>query len=281
MDRLSPFFSRFSLAARVFYSGRLCGLSSDHESQQAGHLHVLRQGRLRIVQPGKRPRVIDEPSVLFYPRPMRHQFHAEEKDRTEIVCAQIEFGAGLLNPLVLSLPKLLVVPLASVRELAPTVDLLFTEAFDERAGRQTALDRLTEYFLVLLLRSAIDQHLVQAGILNGLADARLSKAITAMHERPEHAWTLEELARLAGMSRPRFAAHFREVVGTTPFDYLTDWRIGIAQSLLRSGEPLKMVAPAVGYAGSTELSRAFTKRIGVCPAEWLIATVSPPKATPP
>jgi AraC-like DNA-binding protein len=273
MDRLSPFFSRFSLSARVFYSGRLCGLSSNHESERAGHLHVLRHGKLRIVQPGKRPRIIDQPSVLFYPRPMRHRFQAEEKDRTELVCAQIEFGAGMLNPLVHSLPELLLVPLSSVRELVPTVDLLFAEAFDKQPGRQTAVDRLTEYFLVLLLRSAMNQRLVHAGVLHGLADARLSKAIAAMHRRPDHAWTLVALARLAGMSRPRFAAHFREVVGATPFDYLTDWRIGVAQALLRDGEPLKMVAPAVGYAGSTALSRAFSKRIGASPTEWLTRSV--------
>ena len=51
MDRLSPFFSHFSLSARVFFSGKLCGASSDHETRTAGHLHVLRSGVLKILQP--------------------------------------------------------------------------------------------------------------------------------------------------------------------------------------------------------------------------------------
>jgi AraC-like DNA-binding protein len=269
MDKLSPFFSRFALSARIFYSGRLCGLSDDHETERAGHLHVLRRGRLRIVQTKKRPRLIDQPSVLFYPRPMKHRFQVDEKDGAELVCARVEFGAGMLNPLVLAMPELRVVPLASVRELNPAAELLFAEAFGEQPGRQVAVDRLSEYFLVLLLRAAIDYQLVQSGVLNGLSDARLSKAISAMHERPEHAWTLAELARLAGMSRPRFAVHFREVVGSTPFAYLTDWRIGAAQAMLRSGEPLKIVAPAVGYSGSTALSRVFSDRLGLSPMEWI------------
>jgi AraC-like DNA-binding protein len=269
MDQLSPFFSRFALSARVFYSGRLCGFSSEHETKQAGHLHVLRRGRLRILESGKRSYSIDQPSVLFYPRPMQHRFEADEKDGAELVCARIEFGAGMLNPLVLSMPDLLVVPLASVRELAPTAELLFIEAFGEQLGRQAAVDRLAEYFLVLLLRSAVERHLLKSGVLNGLGDARLSKAISAMHERPEHTWTLQELARLAGMSRPRFAVHFRKVVGSTPFDYLTDWRIGTAQAMLRSGESLKIVAPAVGYSGSTALSRVFSDRVGLSPMQWL------------
>jgi AraC-like DNA-binding protein len=63
--------------------------------------------------------------------------------------------------------------------------------------------------------------------------------------------------------------HFREVVGATPFDYLTDWRIGVAQALFRKSEPTKIVAPAVGYSGSTALSRVFSNRVGLSPMEWL------------
>ena len=101
MDRLAPFFERFSLSARVFYSGRLCGSSDNHETEEAGHLHVLRQGRLKIIHPKKRPVIVDQPSVIFYPRPSLHRFQARESDGAEIVCAQIWLGAGVANPLVL------------------------------------------------------------------------------------------------------------------------------------------------------------------------------------
>ena len=110
---------------------------------------------------------------------------------------------------------------------------------------------------------------MESGILLGLADARLARAITAIHKRPERTWSLEELAKLAGMSRARFAAHFRTVVGATPFDYLTDWRIDVAQGLLWRGEPLKLVAPCMGFQSSTAFSRAFSKRIGLSPTEWI------------
>jgi AraC-like DNA-binding protein len=213
--------------------------------------------------------IIDQPSVLFYPRPCRHRFRADEATGAELVCASIEFGAGMLNPLVRALPEVLVVRLESVKELAPTVDLLFTEAFGEHPGRQTAEDRLTEYFLVLLLRSAMNARLIKGGVLMGLADSRLANAIAVIHQRPEQAWTLEQLAQAAGMSRARFAVHFREVVGVTPFDYLADWRIGVAQTLLKRGKPLKIVAPSVGYASSAALTRVFCQRIGLSPTEWL------------
>jgi AraC-like DNA-binding protein len=269
MDALSTLFARFSFSARVFYSGRLCGSSGDHDSATAGHLHVLRRGVLEVTRADGAPLIIDEPSVLFYPRPRRHRFHANETAGAELVCATIEFGAGMLNPLARTLPDVLVVPLGSVRELAPTVDLLFAEAFAEYPGRQTAVDRLSEYFLVLLLRAAISARLVQGGVLTGLADPRLAKAIEAIHQRSDHAWTLEGLAHVAGMSRARFAARFRDVVGMTAFDYLADWRIGLAQTLLKRGKPLKIVAPSVGYASSTALTRVFTQRIGLSPTQWL------------
>jgi AraC-like DNA-binding protein len=269
MDSLSPFFAHFALSARVFYSGLLCGASGDHSTETAGHLHVLRRGILNVERPGNKAIRVVEPSVLFYPRPCRHRFRVDEASGAELVCATIEFGAGMLNPLVRALPEVLIVPLGSVKELEPAVDLLFAEAFGEYPGRQTAVDRLAEYFLLLLLRAAMNSRWIEAGVLLGLADPRLAKAIETMHVRPEHPWTLEMLAAKAGMSRARFAVHFRDTVGITPFDYLTDWRIGVAQDLLKRGNPLKIVAPSVGYASSMALTRAFSQRVGLSPTVWI------------
>jgi transcriptional regulator GlxA family with amidase domain len=179
----------------------------------------------------------------------------------------------MLNPLSASLPESFVLPLDVLPELAPTLQLLFSEAFSGLPGRQTAIDRLFEYVFVLLIRSAMNMHLVDSGILMGLSDLRLGKAIEAMHKHPETSWSLEQLAQCAGMSRARFAAYFRQVVGMTPFDYLTDWRLGVAQTMLRKGNSLKLIAAAVGYANATALTRVFTQRIEVSPSEWLAASV--------
>ena len=269
MDRLAPFFEKFSLTARLFFSGLLCGSSGDQVSEHAGHLHVLKKGRLKVKRPDARQLVIDTPSILFFPRPRLHRLHGPVEDGAELVCATIEFGAGMLNPLIASLPEPLVLPLDALPELAPTLELLFTEAFAESPGRQAALDRLFEYLFVLLIRSAMNAQLIDSGILMGLSDSRLGRAIEAMHQHPETSWSLEELAQLAGMSRARFAVHFRAVVGMTPFDYLTDWRLGVAQTMLRKGNSLKLIAAAVGYANATALTRVFTQRIGQSPSTWL------------
>lgn len=269
MDKLSPLFARFTLNASVFYSGALCGSADFDASQGVGHLHLLRRGSMRISHAKTKSIEVKQPSVIFYPRPYQHRLQAKGNNSAELVCAEIDFGAGLGNPLVCALPEVIIIPLSSVYGLEPMLGLLFDEAFAERGGRQAAVDRLAEYFLVLLLRHAIETGLIEGGILAGLSDTRLAKAITAMHEKPEHQWSLEELARKASMSRARFAVNFRETVGATPLDYLTDWRISVAQTLLKRGQPLKMVAPAVGYGSPVALTRVFRKRIGVSPVEWL------------
>src|ERR1700757_1784530 len=268
MDRLAPFFERFSLTARMFYSGLLCGSSAD-QSEHAAYLHVLKKGRLKVTRPDARQIVIDTPSILFFPRPRLHRLQGPDEGGAELVCATIEFGAGMLNPVIASFPEPLVLPLDALPELAPTLQLLFSEALSKLPGRQTALDRLFEYLFVLLIRSAMNAHLVDSGVLMGLTDPRLGKAIECMHKHPETSWSLEELAQRAGMSRARFAACFRQAVGMTPFDYLTNWRLGVAQTMLRKGDSLKLIAGAVGYANATALTRVFTQRVGMSPSEWL------------
>src|ERR1700745_1414509 len=274
MDRLAPFFEKFSLTAPMFYSGLLCGSTGDQVSEHARHLHVLKKGRLKITRPDARQMVIDTPSILFFPRPRLHRLHGPEEEGAELVCATIEFGAGMLNPLISSLPEPLVIPLDVLPELAPTLQLLFSEVFSGLPGRQAAIDRLFEYLFVLLIRSAMNAHLIDSGVLMGLSDPRLGRAIEVMHKHPETSWSLEQLAQSAGMSRARFALHFRQVVGMTPFDYLTNWRLGIAQTMLRKGSSLKLIAAAVGYANATALTRVFTQHFGISPSEWLTRSKS-------
>jgi AraC-like DNA-binding protein len=269
MDRLAPLFERFSLSARMFYSGLLCGVSPSLD-EQAAYLHVLRKGTLTVTHPNAHPLVLDTPSILFFPRPHQHRVHGSEEEGVELVCATVEFGVGMLNPVIASFPEPFVVRLNAIPELAPALELLFSEATSELPGRQPALDRLFEYVFVLLIRSVVNARLVDCGVLLGLADERLGKAIESMHRHPETPWSLEQLAQRAGMSRARFATHFREVVGMTPFDYLTNWRLGIAQTMLRKGNSLKLIASAVGYANATALTRVFTQRLGMSPSEWLV-----------
>ena len=106
--------------------------------------------------------------------------------------------------------------------------------------------------------------------MKALSDPHLTSALHSIHEEPEKAWTLEELAHRAGMSRARFAAHFLAIVGQTPFRIsipLADRRRTVSCS--RKGKPLKMVAPSVGFSSAGALIRSFTQHVGIPPMTWL------------
>lgn len=269
MDRLSLLLHRFSLSAGVFYAGQICGIHNFERDTKRGHVHLVKRGPVKLIGGPKGGLVITQPSLLFMPRPNTHRLIADDRDGADVVCASIEFGGGGQNPITDSLPAIVLVPLAELPGAQALLELLYEEAFAELSGRQAALDRLCEILLIRLLRYCLDTGLTQGGTLAGLADSRLAKTLAAVHEDPTRAWDLSDMASVAGMSRARFAVHFREVTGDTPADYLASWRISLAQGMLRAGRPLKLVALEVGYGSSSELTRAFIRKIGLPPTRWL------------
>ncbi len=269
MDRLSAVISRFPISAHSFYAGEMCGASDFNDDTGSGHLHILKSGKLNLVCDATSSVCIDRPSMLFFPRPLSHRLFTPDGSPAEVVCASVRFGTTPDNPFLKAFPDLLNVPLDSSPLLESALGLLFEEAFGQRCGRQTAVDRLTEYCLLLTLRHVIARNMVDSGVLSGLSDPRIAKAITALHDHPGQPWTLLSLAETAGMSRARFAAQFRQTVGRTPLEYLTDWRLGVAQALIKQGKPLKFIAEDVGYASSATFSRVFVERVGFTPREWL------------
>ncbi len=268
MDRLSSLLSPMNLAARVYFSGQLCLVSEIVQHDAESHVHVLRSGKLRIHHPDGVVMALDQPSIVFFPQGGAHKLEPLGEG-CDLVCASLDPGREVRAALLSSMPSSLVLPLAQSPSLLTTLNLLFEEAFSSQCGKQAALDRLMGYFLVLLLRHLLDEKKVSIGILAALADQRLMLSVQKMHDEPGKAWTLESLAELAGMSRARFANHFRDVTGFTALDYLTQWRVTVAQSHLLKGRSLKSIAPKVGYASAAALIRAFEQRCGQTPKLWL------------
>jgi AraC-like DNA-binding protein len=268
-DRLVELLKRFELRARVFQAGPLCHSARfDEADGLGGHIHVQQRGTLRVESPGHPSLLIDEPSLFFYMNPTTHRLLPQDGD-VVMVCASMEFGAGLRNPLARALPRMVLIRLRDMPTLDKTLQVLFREAAEQHCGRQAVLDRLIEVVFIQVLRDLMDQQRLQVGLLAGLAEPRLAKAINAMHTEPARNWSLEELAETAGMSRARFAVKFRDVVGMTPGSDLSEWRLGVAQSLLRQGKPMQLVSDVVGYGSTSALSRAFRSQLGLSPTEWM------------
>ncbi|WP_298128967.1 AraC family transcriptional regulator [Micropruina sp.] len=273
IDRLDDLLERFTVRARQFHTGPLCGRRRFEALAGRGFLHILRAGELTIFDgPDGARRVVTEPSLLFYPRSHDHVFQTEGIG-VDLACATLEFSGGDDNPLVRALPRAVTVPIAEVSGLAGSLGLLFDEIDDFRCGHRHVVDRLFEITLIKLLRWLLDHSKdagLPPGLLEGMADPQLARALTAMHADPGHPWTLAELSTAAQMSRSAFAARFSQLVGSTPHDYLTSWRILVGQQLLRRGDPVSRVAAELGYTASS-FSRLFTQRVGSSPRAWLAA----------
>jgi AraC-like DNA-binding protein len=269
MDRLSLLLGRFSLRAGVFYTGSLCGVHDFDADPLRGHIHLVRQGPVDVIDTHGVVTTIVEPSLLFLPRPDTHRLIADDRRGAQVLCATVQFGGGGSNPISDSLPERVLVELATLPGVDALLQLMTDEAFSDHSGRQASLDRICELLMIRLLRYCLDLGLTQGGTLAGLSDPRLAKALTAIHEEPERAWELSDMAAVAGMSRARFAVHFREVTGQTPADYLAAWRITTAQSLLKDGRQMKHVALDVGYGSASAFTRAFIRKVGMPPSRWL------------
>ena len=268
MDRLTPLLAHFPPQASVYFHGSSCQKTQFCPQSGRAYLHLVEAGRGSVEINGRR-HDITQPCLLFIPRGSAHQFAVDQEQPLLLYCATLDCGGIAGNPLLAALPDLSLIPLAGCPSLRSTIALIWQENQQQNCGRDAALQRLTEYLLILLLRHIVAVEPPQMGLFAGLADKRLASVITGLHRQPERDWSLDAMALEAGMSRARFAEHFRKVVGQTPAEYLQNWRLTLARKQLISGNALKQIAPAVGYQSVAAFHRVFRQRFGVSPKEWL------------
>lgn len=171
---------------------------------------------------------------------------------------------------------------AGAKRLRRIVELIGDEATARRPGRDLILERMVEVLLVEALRfrrtgaeRGGNAEPPQRGLLAGLADPALARALRRMHDDVAHRWTVADLARAAGMSRAAFAERFTRMVGMPPMEYLLEWRIALAKDMLRRQRtPLATVAETIGYQSASAFSTAFTRHAGCTPSGFARAARS-------
>jgi AraC-like DNA-binding protein len=202
----------------------------------------------------------------------RIDFGTGETVLSHIVCGFLA-SAVRAHPLLETLPRLLV---ASMRErpCGQWVESSFRYAARAYAARQPGvqeiLARLSELLFVEAVTEQIDRLTPEAtGWLAALRDPPLARALAALHARPAHAWTTEQLADAALLSRSSFAERFARTLGVPPMTYLTRWRmLSAAQRLRESPAPIARIAAEVGYESESTFSRAFAREMGMPPGQF-------------
>jgi AraC-like DNA-binding protein len=192
-------------------------------------------------------------------------------ERTMVICGFLGCDARPFNPLLSTLPRMIHVPRAdSDGVLEQLVKLALAESTSPRAGGDCVLARLSELLFIEVVRRYVATLPAEnVGWLAGLRHDSIGRVLGKIHERPAHDWSLEELAREVGISRSVLAERFAHFVGVPPMQYLAQWRMQLAATLLSStSHSLAEIAAKVGYGSETALSRAYKRWVGVAPAEW-------------
>ena len=192
---------------------------------------------------------------------------------TTIISGWFSFGQTSVKPLKRLLPELILVKADQAQSLAlhATLQLLASEMAEPAPGSEVMVNRLADILFVQCVRAHIasSSENCKSGWLRAIFDPKIGAALTAMHERVENPWTVETLAGTAGMSRSAFALRFKELLGETPLEYLTNWRMYKATGLLQEDDrKLFEVAKSVGYDSDAAFSKAFKRVLGMAPKEY-------------
>ncbi|MEP0073700.1 MAG: AraC family transcriptional regulator [Marinomonas sp.] len=270
MSKFDSVLERFTLQSEVIFTGGFCGDKSlGHDVEHnGGHLHYLRSGRVTLIDAEGRKAIFDRPVVILLPFSTTHRLISTESDQAELFCAAIHFTALEQQQLVSSLPKLVCLTLENT-PMANTVEWIFSEVSSGGLGQKSMLGKLCDILLIQMLRTLSQNGVVIEGMLAGLSHPALAPVLVKLQETPEEAWTLDMMAQDAAMSRSKFAQVFRDTVGQTPNDFLTDLRISLAQQLLVKEKSVGFVANQVGYEHGSVLARVFRKKTGLSPKEWV------------
>ncbi|WP_372411451.1 AraC family transcriptional regulator [Streptomyces luteireticuli] len=230
--------------------------------------HVVLRGTCRLTLPGEEAE-LSAGDAVFLPHGSAHVL---DGDSTVLLSGSYELDMARAHPLLAGFPELVHVPSRQGPHpsLHAVVALLGDEFRAPLPGTDAAVPLLLDLLLLYLMRVWYERpHGGGTGWCRALADPAVGRAVHAMHDHPSRAWTVADLAAVAGLSRAAFARRFTSLVGRPPLTYLTWWRLTLAAQLLRSSDaPLAAIAQRIGYASQFAFAEAFRRAYGTAPGRY-------------
>jgi AraC-like DNA-binding protein len=191
-----------------------------------------------------------------------------EGPSTALICGYFEFSQQRWNPLLDALPEYVVIPThnGSDSGLDSLINYMVYETRLANPGSDAVIDRLSDVLFIQAVRTYMEQQHQDSGYLAALTDPKLGKALGAFHTAVGEDWSVQKLAETAGMSRSAFADAFTDLVGMTPMQYVTGWRMQYAyDQLLTTSDSVAQIAENCGYMSESSFSKAFKKQFDMGP----------------
>ena len=284
----------------TFYSRCLCSAPWGVDlPAMPNHLmmHVVTAGHCWLEAAGAAPRLLQPGELALVPHGEGHRLTSApgvpciglwDADRTQLsdhyetmrlagggeaaslICTTVRFDHPAARHLIQHLPRVISVNSWRSPELEwipSTLRFMADEARNPRPGGETVITRLADILVIQAIRSWIEQDpAAQTGWLGALRDRQIGHALVQIHRDPARAWSVASLAAEAAMSRSAFAARFTALVGETPMQYVTRWRMQMALTWLQEDDAtLGELALRLGYGSEAAFSHAFKRFSGTSP----------------
>lgn len=259
---------KFNAVMRGFCWLKLDG-SDDWERLDAGDCFLMTRGL--PFQLASDPRLKPDDASVIYQNAIGPVVPVNGGGELLLIGGRFSIAEGDGAAMLAALPPLFIVRRDSSH--AEVLNFALAQFADEVEGSEPGATLLAEHLAHVMLVHLLRIYLAEApreasGWLRALGDSRLSRALAAIHAQPARTWQLIELAQEAGMSRTSFAVAFKKVVGQSPMDYLTGWRMLLAKDQLRHGTaPIAAIAAGIGYRSEAAFSTAFKRIFGTSPRQ--------------
>jgi AraC-like DNA-binding protein len=212
---------------------------------------------------------LEEKWRALFAAPFRHHLSQGQPLAVGLIALRMFFDQGFPAAILDGLPAVIRLQGTVSRHRAFIETLLaqIIEQGEQGLSGQDTATRLAEALLV----HCLSQYLAslgenRPGFVRGLKDPYLAKVIGTIQSKPGFKWTLQQMARSAGLSRSGFAERFRTTLGMTPAQFLTAVRMARAADLLLNGSTaIARIAEQTGYGSEAAFNRAFRKWSGSPP----------------
>lgn len=306
MDLLSDILSNMQLAGTLYFRTSFTSPWSIAVPayENVARFHMAHKGRCLIrINPDEPPVLLEQGDLVIIMRGAAHKLYCDPKtehqavqlDRviedsgftgtgaliygdygtdheTQLVCGHFAFEANARHMLIDALPSHIHIKNygeTSGAWMESTLRIIGSETGRAHMGSDLIALKMSEIIFAQALRTYLETEGQDFPVLAGFSDPQIVRALTAIHQQPEHPWLLAELAEIAGMSRTAFTARFSKCLMMTPINYITHWRMQIArQQLVHSSAPIIEIAEKAGYQSEAAFGRVFKKHHFEAPATY-------------